>query len=353
MSYKDALSALHLEMPTTIPRTEYSTSIHYPLMSAVTGNHVDANSSPAEKDTAIRAFEKAWNFGLTWDVDIFANAFGDKRTKMGHAAYHADGSDYDNDITSYFKDEDDVFAFDPWEAFGELDIEKTRQFFNTRLAQKQSLHPEQVCTCGTYVTLMSGMIDLFGWDLLLTAIGVDPKATGKMANRYAAWFRQYLEALAKSDTEVFMVHDDIVWTSGAFADAQWYRDYIFRNYESLFDPLLQTKRKLLYTSDGDYTAFIDDIAACGVNGFVMEPTTDMAYIAKNYGQTHAFIGNADCRILMYGDKDAIHAEVKRCVDIGRDCPGFFMATGNHIPPNVPVENALRYQDAFATLSQRR
>lgn len=34
------------------------------------------------------------------------------------------------------------------------------------------------------------------------------------------------------------------------------------------------------------------------------------------------------------------------------CPGFFMAVGNHIPANTPVENALYYNEVFEQLRSR-
>ena len=76
------------------------------------------------------------------------------------------------------------------------------------------------------------------------------------------------------------------------------------------------------------------------------------YIAEKYGKTHSFIGNADTRILLYGSKDDIYREVKRCMDIGKNCPGFIMAVGNHIPSNTPVENALYYNEVFEKMRRR-
>jgi uroporphyrinogen-III decarboxylase len=149
-----------------------------------------------------------------------------------------------------------------------------------------------------------------------------------------------------------MVHDDIVWSSGAFISPKWYRSYLFPNYRKLFAPLIDSGKKIMFTSDGNYDQFVDDIAACGVHGFVMEPMTDMAYIAEKYGQTHAFIGNADTRILLNGNKPEIRAEVERCMAIGKPCPGFFMAVGNHIPANTPVENVLYYEAVYEELSRR-
>jgi uroporphyrinogen-III decarboxylase len=78
----------------------------------------------------------------------------------------------------------------------------------------------------------------------------------------------------------------------------------------------------------------------------------MAYIAEKYGKTHFFIGNADTRILLSGTKEQIKLEVERCMSIGKNCPGFFMAVGNHIPPNTPVENAIYYNDIYMELSSR-
>jgi uroporphyrinogen-III decarboxylase len=69
-------------------------------------------------------------------------------------------------------------------------------------------------------------------------------------------------------------------------------------------------------------------------------------------KTHSFIGNADTRILLSGTKDDIHGEVKRCMDIGKNCPGFFLAVGNHIPSNTPVENALYYHECYEEMSRR-
>ena len=78
----------------------------------------------------------------------------------------------------------------------------------------------------------------------------------------------------------------------------------------------------------------------------------MAAIAQRYGKTHVIVGNADTRIVMFGSKEEIYTEVKRCIDIGRPCPGFFMAIGNHISPNSSIENLLYYNDCYEKMSIR-
>ncbi len=107
--------------------------------------------------------------------------------------------------------------------------------------------------------------------------------------------RPLLPRLAEADVPAVMVHDDIVWTSGPFIHPDWYR---------------------------------------------------------RYGTTHFFVGNADTCVLLSGTRDQIRSEVERCMSIGKACPGFIMAVGNHIPANTPVESALHYNEVYNKLSKR-
>lgn len=352
MSFQNAMDALNLQIPRKIPRTEYSASGYWSLIHAVTGIDVSAASDDISKYRAMQAFEKAWDFGFSWSVLIHSQALSECRTSMGHAVYCEGGTDFNTSIQCPFTDIEQVLSFDPWKTYGQRDQNTLIRDFNNHYDAQCADHPDQVNMTGIYITMISGLLEIFGWDWLLEGLGEDPERFGEVANRYASWILQYFEALAASKAPVVMIHDDIVWTSGAFVNPKWYRDFIFPNYEKLFEPLHKAGKKILYTSDGTFTEFVDDIAACGVNGFVMEPTTDMAYIARKYGKTHAFVGNADCRILTYGTKEDIRREVERCINIGRECPGFFMAVGNHIPTNVPVENAIYYNQCYEEMANR-
>jgi len=205
---------------------------------------------------------------------------------------------------------------------------------------------------GVYVTLISGFIGLFGWDMLLLAAGTDLERFGALADRYASWIQQYFDALAESNVPVVMIHDDFVWASGPFIRPAWYRRYVFPNYRRFVTPLREAGKKVLFCSDGNFDLFVDDIVAAGFHGLVFEPLTRLEPIVEKYGQTHVIIGNADTRFLLSGPKEAIRAEVERCIHLGRRCPGYFLAVGNHIPPNTPVENALYYNQVYEELCWR-
>jgi hypothetical protein len=352
MSYNDGIAAINLEMPSRVPRTEYSAHFHWDLIKKVTGIDVGVTDTEEIKETASAEFIKAWHYDFIWNTFIYNQVFDGKYTRMGHAEYAAGGTDYDNTIIHLYDDPEEALRFDPWEMYEVRNKGDLIREFNYNFRKMCTRNPDAVNMTGIYVTCMSGLIEIFGWDILLMAAGIDEKGFGDVTNRYASWIKKYFDALAECEAPVVMIHDDIVWTSGPFLHPDWYRKYIFPNYKKCFTPLIEAGKKIIFTSDGDYTKFIDDVAGCGINGFCLEPSTDMKYIAEKYGNTHVFIGNADTRILLKGTREEIRAEVQRCMDIGKKYPGFFMAVGNHIPPNTPVENALYYNEVYEEFCRR-
>lgn len=347
MSFEDGWAALNLDMPPRVPRTEFSAeSYHWPLIAAVTGLQVNEQSPAEQRAEATRAFVEAWNYDFSWSTLVDRSYLGPYATSMGHAAYAEGGTDMAQPGRPSFNSPEEVLAFDPVVGLPSYDHNELVRQFNDHYAGNCARFPTTVNMTGTYITVVSGLIDLLGWDLLLLSAGTDPVAFGEFVGRYVTWMRQFYLALAECDSPVVMMHDDITWTSGPFVHPDWYRTYVFPGYRTLLNPVREAGKKIAYTSDGDFTEFIDDIVESGVHGFVMEPLTDMAAIAERYSTTHFFIGNADTRILLSGSPDEIEAEVERCMSIGKRCPGYFMAVGNHIPANTPVESALHYNRCY-------
>ncbi len=355
MSLKSGMAALSLEMTDTVPRTEYSAESHWPLIKRVTG--IDTED-PAMRQDGTRRFMKAWDYAFVWTTHVNSRFFeraGGRYTKMGHAEYAekiTGNSDYANDLQMPFNNPEEVYAFDPREEYGMYDRSELIMEIEREYRKKCEMYPDSVNMGGVYVTLFSGLIDMFGWDMLLTSMGMDHKRFGFVIDRYFQWVLQFYEAYAESDIPVFMSHDDLCWTTGPVTHPDWYREYIFPYLKRLLEPLRQAGKKIMFTCDGNWTEFFDDVVACGVNTVVMEPSSDMALFAEKFGKTHGFVGNADTRILLYGSPDDIEGEVRRCMDIGKECPGFILSVGNHIPQNTPVDNCMIYDEAYRKLGKR-
>ncbi len=345
MPYEDGWAALNLEMPKRIPRTEYSLELHSGVIRAATGYDIHL-ADPSVRSRAQRALYDSWNYDLVWSTIDSRTIITSFSTRMGHAVYQEGGVDFDPMISSPFSSVEEIFTFDPWEHFGRRNEAGLVAGFESHYQANCQAFPNQVNMTGIYVSCISGVLDLFGWNWLLEALGTDPVRFGKVVQRYSSWILQYFEALANSTAPVVMVHDDIVWSSGPFTKPSWYREFVFPALKSQMDPLRQAGKIILFTSDGNFTPFFEDLVDCGVSGFVLEPLTDLELLADRYGKTHVLIGNADTRILLSGTHQEIRDEVERCLRIGRNCPGYFMAVGNHIPPNTPVGNALYYNQVY-------
>ena len=337
MSYERGRAAFNLEMPDEIPHTQF----------------IQHEAWLAEERAKQGKPEAGWpellDFDYVWSVDGPGWDRG-RWTDMGHAIYVADGSDYRLPTPSPWTDVDEMLDLDPEKEYGPIDLkEQTAKY---RAWCKEALGKDYVTSGGTYRSQISFTIAAFGWENLLVAAGTDEQRFGELLNRWADYLMAFVQAWARTDIEVYHTHDDMVWTEGAIFSPEFYREYVFPNFKKMWDCAKDAGKKILFTSDGSYTEFVDDLAAAGAEGFVFEPTTDLEYVCIEYGRSHVIIGNADCRVLTFGTEDDTRAEVKRCMDLGRDCPGFFFAVGNHIPPNVPMANARACMEAYMDLRKR-
>ncbi len=99
-------------------------------------------------------------------------------------------------------------------------------------------------------------------------------------------------------------------------------------------------KKVIFISDGKIDGVIDDVLACGADGFFAESYTDLESLSQRYGQEKVIVGNIDGRILEEGTEEDIRKEVERCTRLGKDCPGYFYCVSNHLTHTIPTEKNL-------------
>ncbi|MCD6360125.1 MAG: hypothetical protein J7M38_04610 [Armatimonadetes bacterium] len=346
MSYERGMQALNLQMPDRIPHTEYVSNPEW--VKRLTG--LDPRV-PEQAGEAYLALVREWDYDLRWNTMSLPGQ--PRLTHMGTAVWsEAIEENFHDNRECPFETPEDVLSFDPVEAIGPQDHAELVDYYSRTWRAAQDATPTCVVPGGYYNTVFTWPIMTFGWDLFLTAAALDEERFDRVLEGFRLVSQTAYDAQAECGCEFFICHDDIVWSAGAVFHPDWYRKHIFPRYRKLWVPLLEAGIRILFCSDGDYTEFIDDLVECGAHGFIFEPMTDLEYVGERYGQSKVIIGNIDCRILMSGTADEIRAEVKRCADLGRDCPGYFFAVGNHIPYNIPVENVQIYADAIEESGRR-
>ena len=345
MSRQRGWKAINLDMPDVIPQFEFISHDDFIRKRAGVDTRI-----PEQRPMAWPAVYAALDFDFAWNTTEYPLARG-RCTTLGHAEW-SEVDPKDTRVHCPFKSVDDVLDFDPVEEYGIPPHHALVEHFEASLKQHDQWYPNAVITGGRYNSLFSACIRAFGWEMFMWAARYDAHRFAKVLDGFAEITMAEIAAWLDTDMQVFLMHDDIVWTSGAVFAPEWYRAYIFPKYERFWSALRDANRKVIFCSDGDWTAFIDDIAQAGADGFIFEPTTSLDLIVSRYGQSHVIMGNGDCRVLQYGARDDIRREVKRCVDLGRDCPGYFMIVSNHIPNGIPIDNIEYYLDTFNELRVR-
>jgi hypothetical protein len=345
LSYQRGWQALNLQMPDQIPHTEYLS--HPEWVERLTG--IDPRD-PDRAAEATAALVRAWDYDFMW----FTMAPPDqpRLTHMGTAVW-SEGFELTDNRECPFEDEEAVLNFDPAAEIGIWPHERLVEHYARAWRSRQDQFPTCVIPGGYYNTIFSWCILTFGWEKFLTAAALDEQRFDRVLDGFFRLSLATSRAQAECGCEVFICHDDIVWTEGAVFSPAWYREHVFPRYRELWAPLKEAGIILLFCSDGDFTEFVDDLVDCGADGFIFEPLTSLEYVVENYGQTKVIIGNVDCRVLMSGTPEDVWAEVERCAGLGRDCPGYFFAVGNHIPWNIPIDNLEVYAEAIKVLGKRR
>ncbi len=341
-------------LPTPRPaHVEYSMEYHDALIRKVTAT--DTGPGTTSKNAAdyallphdvLRRFYDAWDYDFLWGThDGFVDwAQAGRCADMGHAAYSADGSDQHAPQVCPFSDPEEVWAFDPLKEYGLTPFNDLVAGYEKDFRTREAAYPNQVCTGGYYKTVISGAIQSFGWDMLLLA-AADEAKFAKVLEAFGSYTLHHARAWAETSIPVYIQHDDIVWTTGPFLRPDFYREVIFPIYRELWKPLKAAGKKIIYCSDGKVDMFLEDIAACGADGFIFEPCNDFEMLVQKLGGHYMLAGSkVDCRTMSFGSWDQVKAEIDVTLALTRGIPGHMFAVGNHIPANVSDEMCLRFMD---------
>ena len=333
MSRQLALDTLALKPVPRFARTEYS--LEYQRTGAVSDRYAE-----------VRALYALWDLDFLWTTQDGLRgewAQWGRCTDMGHAEYATGGVDMHLPERCPFASAEEVWSFDAVTEYGLPSMIEQVAAYEDWLWEKRREFPDQLCPGGYYKTIVSGAIQAFGWDMLLEA-AAEPD---KMERVFDGFFRRtkfHMDAWAQTSAEAIIQHDDFVWTAGAFMRPEIYRSMIIPRYAELWKPLKRAGKKVLFCADGDFREFAADIVAAGADGLIFEPVMEFGEMVEKFGQTTVLVGSAvDCRDLTFGSWETVRAAIDRSLELARGCRGVILATGNHLPANIPAAMLEQYR----------
>ena len=323
MSIQIARDAINLKPTPRLAHTEYSLTLHKTYA---------AKFLP-------RSILDAWEIDFPFATNGGPIRWKDvgRTTDMGHAGYAVDSSDFRPVGECPFTDVEEIYEFDPLREYGLPGHRELVKYYEQVHQSHMAEHPNQFWPGGYYPTVISGAIQSFGWDMLLLA-AADQTRFAEVLRRFGRYTEHYVAAWAETSIEVFIQHDDMVWSEGPFIHPDFYRGVIFPLYRNMWAPLKKAGKKIMFCADGTYDMFMEDILDCGADGLIFEPSNDFAGVVKRFGRRCCLVGSkVDCRTLATGSWEQVKREMDETLALSRDCAGLIWAVGNHLAPNIPDE----------------
>jgi hypothetical protein len=343
MSRERFLKATRLEPVDRVPCNEW---IDHPgFVLKLTG--IDPYEDPTGAMVkAIKLLDIDWYVGLPHAAHRFSADETKKDLGGGHyiSEWGFTGSGWS--MEHEFHSDEDVLAYSPMEAKSpEERLAGYRATIDGILAD-QALVGDSCYISGLYyTTLFQWFILTFGWEMFLMTAAAEPERFKRTIGQFAELSVEYAAYFAGTDLPVFFCHDDLALTRGLVFSPKWYRENIFPHYERIFEPIKKAGKKIIFVSDGNYSTLIDDLAAVGVDGLMIDHFNNIEDILRRYGGKLLIAGNADIAKLTFGTPEDVRRDVARCMAYGRQYPGYVIKVTGDLPHNIPLENIEAYFNA--------
>ncbi len=236
---------------------------------------------------------------------------------------------------------DEALDFQPLDYFPKTVEEYTAQF--------QEEYRGMLARCGDlcypiphhYTTAFHWPLAIFGFELLCDA-GTEQDRFGRLMERFAEVSHRITTAWSRVDgLKAFILHDDLTMSGGPIFRPAWYRRHIFPHYPAIFEPLKRRGIPIIFTSDGDCTAFVDDIFAAGADGLNFEYLVNLEMLVERHPDK-ILIGNINSATVAQGPPERISEETRRCIEVGKRARRFVVNVGGGLTHDMPVEFLEQY-----------
>ena len=189
--------------------------------------------------------------------------------------------------------------------------------------------------------LFSGIWRVMGMEAFSIACVENPGLVEAIAEKLGELCVNIAEScLQREWVGAYWLGDDIAYTTGLMASPNFLRKYVFPYYKRIGQLCRRCDKPLIWHSDGNHTAVLDDIIDCGVSAVhPVEPSSvDVFELKRQYGDRLTFIGGMDVDLMSRGTPEMVAETTRRLLEQLAPGGGYVAGAGNSIPKYVPPEN---------------
>ena len=211
-----------------------------------------------------------------------------------------------------------------------------------------------------YPLILSGCGSFFGWirnmvglENLLLLYYDDPKLIHDIGDYY-----EYLiltaqaELVNKIKFDCVNFWEDMAWKRGPLISPIMFREFVLPHYQQAVKFFKEAGVDIIAVdSDGNIEELIPlwlEVEVTVFHPMEVAAGMDVRKLGDKYGSQIGFWGNIDKRILA-ASKEDIYREVTGKVPIFLKKGGFVPFVDHHVPPDIPLENYLYYQNLLRNL----
>lgn len=182
---------------------------------------------------------------------------------------------------------------------------------------------------------------LMGGEFFYRSLVKNPAFVARMFERVGDMQYKLIEKILSYDSVgALRSNDDIAYNAGTLVSPKHLRQYVFPWLKTVGDLCKKKDIPLIFHSDGNLTAVLDDIVAAGVKGLhpIQPNAMDIITLKKNYGDKLCFLGNIDMDIMTRGTEKDVEALVLKNLKNIAPGGGYLVGASNSVPEYIPVKN---------------
>jgi uroporphyrinogen-III decarboxylase len=197
------------------------------------------------------------------------------------------------------------------------------------------------------VTVLYGPILTYFYEFLvgmhdfMMACYEDRDFIEEMLEDVTEYWTEMTKAIVKENIDFIHPGDDVAFKSGLFLPPSLMKEIWVPRMKRIIEPAVEANIPVLFHSDGNITAIIEDLIDIGVDALnPLDPySLDYKDLKKKFGSRIAFSGNINIEFpLASGTPEDVENDVKKHMDILKPGFGYIASSSHSIVNYIPYEN---------------
>jgi uroporphyrinogen decarboxylase len=161
---------------------------------------------------------------------------------------------------------------------------------------------------------------------------------------------EFIKEAKKHGADFILGGGDLADKNGPIYNPEIFRKFLLPRYKKILDVSHSLGFYYVFRSDGNtrplWNIWFNEIGFDGYGEIDKSAGIELKELKEKYGDKITLLGNVDCaRTLVYGSKEDIYEEVKKCIEDAKDGGGYILTSSNSIHYNVPSKNLIYMVEA--------